>query len=966
MRRLASLTTVFVLVLGGMITGLASAASGALAHITPGSVWTIQTPTTCESDTFAITHTFSTALDYGNGDAGKYHFHGTKGLKMTWTAGTAKGEVFSGTWSKATGVYSGTYSHAGAAVSATVSSAASVGCAVVKTAPASASIVLGTTDTDTATVTGVHGIVPTGTVSFYVCGPDTTATACTTTAGTPLGAPATLSASGSSPAAGATASSVPFTPASTGTYCFLGVYSGDAIYPGGGVYASSTDGSTTDECFTVTSAGSGVTTAPLSSSIVLGSSDTDTATITGVGATAPTGTVSFSVCGPEPAVAACAAPTPAGGSSTPLGSPVTVVPGSGATSSATSADFTPTTVGTYCFLGVYSGDANFDGASDGSATDECFTVTQATPAVTSSPFEASIALGGTDSDAVTVTGTDGITPTGTVTFWVCPGDTTPCTSSSSGAVDLVTNPVSDGEDQNAAAVGAYSDHYTPPSAGTYCFSAVYSGDDNYTSASDATSDECFDVTSTTASPMALGSPENSFGTGPLSLGAGSPTNIWAAVNGYCTSKENGDEFLSAFDATWTGDGWNCSAAQTGETPNATTNYEYNGDAGNAAGYSYDIVTPPSVSDVTDSPITVQAYDPAYEPTQCAGQTSGTFNPAGGQTPDISAGGTGTSITTAYSLTYAAVPGNDADDTSVAGLVVGPTSGSTTQADQYVAESADPATCGQWATLFTIPAGSPDGYYRVEVSTPQSPGQNSDGVNAYALRDYQGDSFARCSTVSSDAWYSSDCPLISGQTALSTYVNQPGSTGSFYLAQVPASYAGSVMDVNLFDPGEGDKDIALIDPDGNAVPFTWQTTDGCPLPAPNAASTDCAQDLGLSALSGSGSALDVSGTINPPPGEESNSEFNDREVQLAVSVPADYTADNGGWWQIKYTSTNGTVQDRITWSVVLGATPPAGGTNPVVSARRGRTHRASTEVTASRRSRTLSRHDRKTGQTFRAT
>jgi hypothetical protein len=83
--------------------------------------------------------------------------------------------------------------------------------------------------------------------------------------------------------------------------------------------------------------------------------------------------------------------------------------------------------GTYCFLGVYSGDTNYAGASDGSTTRECFTVTPATPGVTTTPANVPITVGGSDSDTATVTGTAGVTPTGSVTFYVCKGNANPCT-----------------------------------------------------------------------------------------------------------------------------------------------------------------------------------------------------------------------------------------------------------------------------------------------------------------------------------------------------------------------------------------------------------------------------------------------------------------------------------------------------------------------------------------------------------
>ena len=54
------------------------------------------------------------------------------------------------------------------------------------TTPTNPSITLGGSNTDGVTVTGVGGVTPTGTVTFYVCGPFTSATACTA-AGTKLG-----------------------------------------------------------------------------------------------------------------------------------------------------------------------------------------------------------------------------------------------------------------------------------------------------------------------------------------------------------------------------------------------------------------------------------------------------------------------------------------------------------------------------------------------------------------------------------------------------------------------------------------------------------------------------------------------------------------------------------------------------------------------------------------------------------
>jgi hypothetical protein len=440
----------------------------------------------------------------------------------------------------------------------------------------------------------------------------------------------------------------------------------------------------------------------------------------------------------------------------------------------------------------------------------------------------------------------------------------------------------------------------------------------------------------------LGSAENSFGTGGLSLdAAGDTSNVWAAVNGYCTSKENGDEFLSAFDATYTGSGYSCSSTHTAKTPSATANSEYNGDNPTSAGYSYDIVTPSAETlGFTTAPITIDAYDPGFQPTQCAGQpASSTFNPAGGQTVDSNLGGAAASMTTDYSLTYSPVPLDPSFDSPM------PAAADTNSqaANPYVAASGDPTTCGQWVNLFTIPAGSPNGDYRLQVTTPESPGQLSDGTNAYALRVNEGptgSAWSRCSNITTSAFYNASlpCPVIQGENALGVFATQLGSTsacpagapagakcGAFYLAQIDQSYAGHELHVNLFDPGEGSKDIELLDPDGNPVSFFWNVTDDCPLSAPNQGSSDCTGPQGIpftdnAADTGGGTELPVDGTVTPPTGIVSNSEFNDRHVQLSFAIPSTYTgADNGGWWKIEYIS-NGSIQDRTTWQVALGGSP----------------------------------------------
>ena len=112
-------------------------------------------------------------------------------------------------------------------------------------APLNSTIDEGQSNIDQATVTGndsdASPPAPTGTVTFYQCGPTNAPTPCT--GGTQLGNPVSLTASGANTA---TATSPTYTPNSApGYWCFRAVYSGD------GNYFTSSDNSSVRECFFV-------------------------------------------------------------------------------------------------------------------------------------------------------------------------------------------------------------------------------------------------------------------------------------------------------------------------------------------------------------------------------------------------------------------------------------------------------------------------------------------------------------------------------------------------------------------------------------------------------------------------------------------------------------------------------------------------------------------------------------------
>ncbi|HZM73583.1 MAG TPA: hypothetical protein VFC71_09435 [Candidatus Polarisedimenticolia bacterium] len=158
--------------------------------------------------------------------------------------------------------------------------------------PSAASIVLGDSITDTANVSGTiagggAGPTPTGTVSFYLCGPNVANCA---TGGSPVpsdpAAEVTLGACNPVQAghACATSADVGEMVTSIGTWCFRAVYTpaADSEYAG----LTAEDGSS-GECFTVTDTSSGST----SQSWI----PNDSATFSSTGGTTLAGSVTFSL-----------------------------------------------------------------------------------------------------------------------------------------------------------------------------------------------------------------------------------------------------------------------------------------------------------------------------------------------------------------------------------------------------------------------------------------------------------------------------------------------------------------------------------------------------------------------------------------------------------------------------------------------------------------------------------------------
>ena len=192
-----------------------------------------------------------------------------------------------------------------------------------------------------------------------------------------------------------------------------------------------------------------VETTPSPASIQLGDSITDTAVVTGEGPgtpPAPTGTVDFFICSPAQLTGGVCS-----SDGTLVSDDVPLSPSGPSSSTATSGPFTPDTVGTWCWRGEYSGDGNYDPATDASAG-ECFTVTDVTETVTAQNWR--------PNDSATITSTGGSAVSGSVAFTLydngtCDGsvlytETVPA----SGASPQTANTTNDGSDPSDVLVSA--------------------------------------------------------------------------------------------------------------------------------------------------------------------------------------------------------------------------------------------------------------------------------------------------------------------------------------------------------------------------------------------------------------------------------------------------------------------------------------------------------------------------------
>ena len=304
---------------------------------------------------------------------------------------------------------------------------------------------VGLYDDDVATVSGGHS--PNGYVTFNIYTTNNCSGAIWNTS--------TNSLSGTSPN-GPTAQSNSFGPFTPGvTYYFDATYNGDSNN-------SSASSPCASEPVTVTKTSPGMYTTLSGTSVNLGGSFSDSATLTS--AVSPTGSVTFNVYTSN----ACS------------GTPLFTSTGTLSGLSAPSGSFGPlNTAGTYYVAASYPGDAN-NGPASSPCTAEVVTVTKTSPGMFTTLSGTSVNLGGSFSDSATLTGA--LSPTGSVTFNVY-------TSNACSGTPLFT------ATGTLSGLTAQSGTFGPLSTvGSYYVAASYPGDTNNGPASSPCTAEVVTVT----------------------------------------------------------------------------------------------------------------------------------------------------------------------------------------------------------------------------------------------------------------------------------------------------------------------------------------------------------------------------------------------------------------------------------------------------------------------------------------
>jgi putative Flp pilus-assembly TadE/G-like protein len=209
---------------------------------------------------------------------------------------------------------------------------------------------------------------------------------------------------------------------------------------------------------------------------------------------------------------------------------------------------------------------------------------------------------------------------------------------------------------------------------------------------------------------------------------------------------------------------------------------------------------------------------------------------------------------------------------------------------------------KWYVLASGLSGGATGkVYRIHTT-------GTDPSNVTAQRTVNGEnSFALYSSIPGSRIYGL------GAMQMFTPLTASGSavTSEFYLAQLDAVHAGKTVEIMLWDPGDTNPlsaSVQILVP--NAAGWTATALDYTAAKGTtNGAAANC------NALTGTG-VTSIQTNVGA-----TNGTFNGCWLTIQIPIPTTYTAQQSGWWKIRYTMNgNGTSNDVTTWKVQIRGNP----------------------------------------------
>lgn len=440
-------------------------------------------------------------------------------------------------------------------------------------------------------------------------------------------------------------------------------------------------------------------------------------------------------------------------------------------------------------------------------------------------------------------------------------------------------------------------------------------------------------------PVPLGSPGGAVGNDVASCAQFQPTTscgsqpmLWSAIQGPYETHANGDAFATLCKTGNSGSGTvasgGCGWTATTTSPGQISNPDYKPE-----GYEFAIDVPAAG---VGQALNIQLWDAGefgrttgnnntFDCNSSAAPWSGSF-PSGFSSQQCQTGDSGPTDRNGVNMQFQ-LWDNDGSDLTT--NFTAPISGCERfiPADTAANPTAISTYKNKWVSLCTF-TPTRAGIYPLRVKSSNITRPASAGG-------------AKIADTSSMAGWNAFSMKVTGTTTpklysigdLSIWTNTPGSIARFYLANIGTEHKGKTIQLDLFDPGDGNSgtySLQLLAPPG-AAPFNTPAV-GTPLlpplygrtiPATNVVDSCYANTSNTNGSSrGAGTLVNRSSTsCTVTTRDGSGQKFQNAWLRFEIKLSANYACTTDCWWTIKYNfGTGGLPNDRTTWAMTILGDP----------------------------------------------